>query len=61
MTKRGKVLAYLAAFLGGSMVWNGGCWGDGLGGFWSGWFRRGFIDNPYWDAVTDWLNEDLLG
>lgn len=57
MTKRGKVLAYLAAFLGGS-VFGGGC--DAFSGFWSGWFRSGFIDNPYWDAVTDWLNEDLL-
>ena len=38
-----------------------GCWSDGWNGFWSGWFRHGFIDNPYWDAVTDWLNEDLLG
>lgn len=58
MTKRGKVLAYLAAFLGGSVFQWGGC--DGWSGFWSGWFRHGFIDNPYWDAVTDWLNEDLL-
>ena len=60
MTKRWKLLAYMATFLGGSVLQWGGC-GDGWSGFWSGWFRRGFIDNPYWDAVTDWLNEDLFG
>jgi hypothetical protein len=59
MTKRWKVLAYVATFLGGSVLQWGGC--GGLNDFWSGWFRRGFIDNPYWDAVTDWLNEDLFG
>ena len=32
MTKRGKVLAYLAAFLGGSVFGWGGC-----DGFWGGW------------------------
>lgn len=54
--KKSKLLAGIAAILSGSML-GGGC----TDGFVEGLFRRGFIDNKFWDVVTDWLNEDLFG
>jgi hypothetical protein len=58
MMKRGKLFAYLAAFLGGTTVFSS-C----ANSFWSGWLRRGFVGEGFnWlDAITDWLNEDLFG
>lgn len=54
--KKSKLLAGLAAVLTGVML-GSGC----TSGFTTGLFRRGFIDNKFWDVVTDWLNEDLFG
>jgi hypothetical protein len=52
-----KVLGYLAALIGGSFAFHscGGAsgWVDGL-------LRDGFVDNRFFDIVTDWLWEDLL-
>ena len=56
MLKRSKFVALLATLAGGAALWQG-C----LSGFWSGWFRHGFVKNPYIDAFTNWLQEDLFG
>ncbi len=56
MIKKSKVVAYAAAFLTGSVVWQG-C----LNGFGAGLFSRGFVDNWWIDAFTDYLQEDLFG
>jgi TM2 domain-containing membrane protein YozV len=56
MIKKSKVVAYAAAFLSGSVIWQG-CLSD-IG---TGLFRRGFINNWWIDAFTDYLQEDLFG
>ena len=56
MIIKSKVVAYAAAFLTGSVVWQG-C----LNGFGAGLFSRGFVNNWWIDAFTDYLNEDLFG
>jgi len=55
MLKRSKVVALLATLAGGAALWQG-C----MSGFWSGWFRNGFVDNVWADVFVDWLNEDLF-
>jgi len=51
-----KVLGYLAAFLGGSIALQGCGWSGWLEGF----LRNGFVDNRYFDIISDWIWEDLL-
>lgn len=56
MLKKSKVVAYLATFVGGSVLWQG-C----LSGLGAGLFSQGFVDNPWVDAFSDFLREELLG
>ena len=55
MLKGYKIAALIAAAAG--TLYAAGC---GLGGFPQGLLAKGFIDNWYIDAVTDWLMEDLF-
>ncbi len=55
MLKKSKLVAYVATFVGGSVLWQG-C----LNGLGSGLFRQGFVDNPWVDAFTDFLREELF-
>ncbi len=55
MIKRGKMWALTAGLLSGAALF------QGCSGFWGGFFRRGFVDNVWWDVATDILNEELFG
>jgi len=56
MLNRSKFVALMATLAGGAALWQG-C----FNGFWSGWFRHGWVDNVWVDVFTDWLQEDLFG
>jgi hypothetical protein len=65
MSKLTKVFGIVVAALGGSTVFGGCGWGDGLwstDGFWGalgGWKGMG---GPWWvDLLQDWLREDIFG